>query len=329
MTPSPHGETMPYTTTRQPAQVRTGIRNGLVAAAVLVLAACQVSDPTTADVAQPGAGLATAKLVPAVSYGMASAQRADIYLPATRKWARTPVIVFVHGGTWSGGDRVNDLKSFAPSVTAMLDRGWAVMSIDYRLVPTVLVDKQVSDVRQAVKWIRSKAAAYALDPTSVIVAGHSAGGHLALLAALSGTQFDAGTAPELSTQSGRPDGVIALAPVTDMAKLVGVSTIGTEGVAAALGCPKTTPLCNSALLTKVSPLNYVDANDPPVYLAHGSGDTMVPFKSMSQTAYGVLAPVMGSSRVWFDVVEGVNHDLPGVNASQVALFCEKVRTHTL
>ena len=104
----------------------------------------------------------------------------DLYLPATPIRRPTPVIVFLHGGGWSGGTRTT-----GPDFTRYFARdGFAMASIEYRLTPSVTFPGNVEDVRTAVRWLKANAAAHGLDPERVCLWGTSAGGHLAAVAAL-------------------------------------------------------------------------------------------------------------------------------------------------
>ncbi len=104
----------------------------------------------------------------------------DLYLPATPVRRPIPVIVFLHGGGWSGGTRTTgpDFRRY------FAQDGFAMASIEYRLTPSVTFPANVEDVRTAVRWLKANAAAHALDPDRICLWGTSAGGHLAAVAGL-------------------------------------------------------------------------------------------------------------------------------------------------
>ena len=104
----------------------------------------------------------------------------DLYLPANPIRRPAPVIVFLHGGGWSGGTRTTgpDFKRF------FAQDGFAMASIEYRLTPSITFPANVEDVRTAVRWLKANAAAHALDPDRICLWGTSAGGHLAAVAGL-------------------------------------------------------------------------------------------------------------------------------------------------
>src|SRR5678815_2971162 len=120
----------------------------------------------------------------------------DLYLPATGS-GPFPVVVWIHGGGWSGGGRFP--AGFSGPLTAA---GFAVASVEYRLTSQagqygaepVIFPAQIHDVKGAVRWLRAHAATYNLDPTRFGCWGTSAGGHLsALLATSSGVAALEGT----------------------------------------------------------------------------------------------------------------------------------------
>jgi acetyl esterase/lipase len=102
----------------------------------------------------------------------------DLYRPAGT--ARLPVIVFLHGGGWSGGTRTTgpDFRRF------FAKDGFAMVSIEYRLTTEVTFPSNVEDVKTAVRWIRANADAQRLDPNRICLWGTSAGGNLAAVAGL-------------------------------------------------------------------------------------------------------------------------------------------------
>jgi acetyl esterase/lipase len=110
----------------------------------------------------------------------ASSHKLDLYIPQGKK--AFPVLVFVHGGCWSFGDKSGgDLyPKFARTLAA---RGIVVVLPNYRLSPWVKHPAHVKDVARAVAWTKKNAAKYGGDPKQLFVGGHSAGGHLAALLA--------------------------------------------------------------------------------------------------------------------------------------------------
>lgn len=134
-----------------------------------------------------------------VSYGDHPKQRYDVYIPDGAKSA--PIFVMVHGGGWSAGgkgiNRVVDNKA-----KHWLGEGFIFISVDYRLVPDADPLQQADDVARALANIQRKAASWGGDPTAIILAGHSSGGHLVdLLGADPARAYAQGASPWRGTLS--------------------------------------------------------------------------------------------------------------------------------
>jgi acetyl esterase/lipase len=110
------------------------------------------------------------------AYGADPKQRLDLVKPAGI--AKTPVLLFVHGGGWSIGDKAHAAGDKARWANG---KGWAFASTNYRLVPQATVESQAADVASAIAWLRANAAREGLDPNHIVLMGHSAGAHLAAL----------------------------------------------------------------------------------------------------------------------------------------------------
>jgi arylformamidase len=104
----------------------------------------------------------------------------DIYAPPQA--TNAPVMVMIHGGGWQIGDKANRglLENKVPFFT---EKGWLLVSINYRLSPAVQHPAHVQDVASAITWVHQHIANYGGDPAQVYLMGHSAGAHLAALVA--------------------------------------------------------------------------------------------------------------------------------------------------
>lgn len=128
------------------------------------------------------------------AYGVDPKQKLDLVQPAGV--SRAPVLLFVHGGGWSIGDKRHAAADKARWANS---RGWAFASANYRLVPQATVEQQAADVASAIAWLRASAAAQGLDRDRIVLIGHSAGAHLAALV---------GTDPQYLKAAGVPLGAI-------------------------------------------------------------------------------------------------------------------------
>lgn len=116
-----------------------------------------------------------------VPYASVSAsQVCDIYLPEGVESA--PVILLIHGGGFKFGDQKMPL--IQPVISAALEKGYAVVSVDYRKSDEAVFPAAVADVKAAVRFVRANAAEYGFDAENIAVWGESAGGYLALMTAL-------------------------------------------------------------------------------------------------------------------------------------------------
>lgn len=189
---------------------------------------------------------------------------ADLYTPAGDAppggW---PAVVMIHGGGWSSGDR-EQVEGIARRVAR---RGYVTLNITYRLAPESIFPAQVVDVQQAVRWLRSHAADYRVDPTRIGAWGYSAGAHLAaMLGGLS-------PGDRLYQPGAEVKAVVAGGIPSDLRKFHG-GTI----VPKFLGERWSE---NSRAFRESSPAAYVTPGDPPVFLYHGGWDQLVPFDQAS------------------------------------------------
>lgn len=115
-----------------------------------------------------------------IAFGADPLQRLDVY-PAAPAKGPAPLFVFVHGGGWKRGDKRN--ATGAAKIAHFTGRGFAVASVNYRLVPDATVEDQAQDVANAIARLIRDARALGVDPNRIVLAGHSAGAHLAALVA--------------------------------------------------------------------------------------------------------------------------------------------------
>lgn len=110
-------------------------------------------------------------------YGTEPLQTMDIFPSPTKN---SLILIFIHGGYW----RALDKKSYSFVAAPFVENHMTVCVINYRLIPTVNMERLLGDIKDAIVWIRTNASQYNGDSSSIILSGHSAGGHLALMAYL-------------------------------------------------------------------------------------------------------------------------------------------------
>lgn len=204
-------------------------------------------------------------------YGTVAGRRRklDLYLPDNvPPNAGWPVIVWTHGGAYAWGHR----RNVPAGILAQLDRGYAVASVTYTFWPRASWPTPLAENRAAIRWIRTNADRFSLNPSIVFAAGDSAGGHLATYTGLSGADADA-VRSDLATleaditsssPSAAVQGVLAWYPPTDMNAFEG------DGPGERFWARR---LRSKQVSIGVSPM----ANDrtPPFYLLHGTWDRVV------------------------------------------------------
>lgn len=195
----------------------------------------------------------------------------DIYYPRMAPPRNGyPLIIWLHGGGWILGSKRQDVF-----VRHFPKYGVAVASIEYRLAQTEPFPAQIRDSRTAVWWLFKHARELELDPTKFLVAGQSAGGHLALLLALTQGEGKKGWGP--SVPKGTLKAVAALYPPTDLLRLVppGARDNPFHPVGLLLGGEVNKRIGRAR---EASPVRYASADDPPTLLFHGSEDLIVPLE---------------------------------------------------
>ncbi|TMA23257.1 MAG: alpha/beta hydrolase [Deltaproteobacteria bacterium] len=257
----------------------------------------------------------------------------DLYLPAEtveRPAEGFPLVVYIHGGGWMGGDarRSGAFVDFPGVLASLAARGYAVASVEYRLSGEAHFPAPIQDVKAAIRWLRSQASTYGIDPKRAITWGVSAGGHLAALAAVSCNAK--ALAPAQTMKSGAPDtraDNVSSSNVSDCIQggvsWYGVFDLSTIAAQARkdkamsrdvpdapewrlLGCFANK--CKKSSIASASPVAYVDASDPPLLLIAGDADTTVPYHQTLD-----MAEKLRSAGVPYEVMvlPGINHGFVG------------------
>jgi len=213
------------------------------------------------------------ELVRDVSYGPEQRHRLDVWrMPP--KSTSAPVVFYIHGGAWTMGDKRTEGR---PMLHELVARGWVVVSGDYRLAPRNPWPAQIEDVTRTLAWIKKHIASYGGDPERVVVAGCSAGGHLAALLALSGDD-----------PTWRPKDVVGVPDwaVRGCMSFYGVLEMtGDESHWHGLGrglrrllesrVVRQPLLGHEDVYRQLSPYHRIHERAPPFLVLHGSNDTLV------------------------------------------------------
>jgi acetyl esterase/lipase len=232
------------------------------------------------------------------------------------------VIVYLHAGGWIAGDRTG----VPDMVTAQVARGYALASVEYRLATVAPDGRPISsfpgaiwDVKRAIRSVKANAVSWGIDPNRVVLAGSSAGGHLAAFVGATRGRFEPPGVPV--TPDARRDssvrGVVDLVGPTDLATFARAGHAWAAPLTAAfLGCARPTPgdpyPCADDRLELASVAPWVDRSDPPIFLAYGAHDDLVtPSTQGDPLARMWLDAHDGNpASVTYHVLEGAGHSLP-------------------
>ena len=197
--------------------------------------------------------------------------RLDIYSPL--KKPRDGVIVWIHGGAWRRGSKDN------PPILALVEKGWPVASIEYRLSGEARFPAQMHDIKAAVRFLRAKQQEYGLRAKRVFIFGASAGGHLAALVGVTnGVQELEGIATDNREHSSGIQGIVSLYGASNLTTILDQSTphgLSVRVPALELfigGRPENVP----STAQQASPVFHVDEDDPPLLMIHGDQDPQMP-----------------------------------------------------
>lgn len=249
-------------------------------------------------------------------------QRLDIYWPAAGN-GPFPVIMAIHGGAFMGGDK-RDVQ-LAPML-AGLQRGYAVVSINYRLSGEAKFPALVHDVKAAVRWVRANAVQFLFDPARIAVWGGSAGGYLALMAGVS-ADVAALDDPTLGNADQPCDvqAVVDWYGPTNFLKMD--AQLAESGFLPApefshSGANSPESLLLGRTITEVpdlvraaNPETYLHAGAPPFFIQHGDIDEIVPYQQSAHFAAQARV-LLGAARVQFELLPCAGHADPAFAASE-------------
>lgn len=194
----------------------------------------------------------------------------DLHRPEREK---PPLVVYVHGGAWRAGSR-DDVP-----VLGLLDHGFAIASVDYRLSPQARFPAQIHDIKAAIRFLRARAGELKIDATRIAIIGSSAGGHLAALTGVTnGHEELEGRVGDHLDQSSRIDAIVSFYGASNLQSILGQSTefglgVRVPALKLLLGdVPDKQPI----LAKLASPVAHLDAEDPPLLLIHGDADPQMP-----------------------------------------------------
>jgi len=253
---------------------------------LLVLASCLSMLPR----------MAAAELTPThaeVSYGPHERNVLDFW--QAQGDGPRPLLVYIHGGGWTGGDK--HLKEDA--VAPYLDQGISVASINYRYSTMAQLPAPVHDAARAIQFLRTKAAAWNINPQRIALTGGSAGACSSMWLLLHDDLADPQSDDPVLRESTRVCAAAGIAGQTSLdppviAEWLGLNVLLHRMIWLSVGEPDLTAALsnyekNKPLYVEFSPYNHVSADDPPLLMRYGD-DVSLPSKN---AGHGIHHPVYG------------------------------------
>ena len=240
----------------------------------------------------------------------------DLYHPKDSK-TPVPLVIWIHGGGWKGGSKNGNNPAMA-----LLLRGYAVASVEYRLSGEAIFPAAVEDCKAAISFLRANSDQYHLDPNRFGVWGSSAGGHLAAMMGTTGDSDEFESHRVAVKTSSEVQAVCDWFGPTDFLRMNDVKgTIDHDS-------PKSPESLfmgaaiqdNPRLVQKANPISYVTPSDPPFLIMHGEVDDMVPY-AQSELLHAALKKSGVPSKLV--MIKSGNHGFRGAKETrdQLAARC--------
>ncbi len=241
---------------------------------------------------------------------ISSAQVMDIYIPEGD--GPFAVVVLIHGGAFKMGDKRMETNN----AQVLVSRGYAAVSINYRLSAEAKFPAQIHDCKAAVRFLRANASKYKLNPDKVGTWGSSAGGYLSAFLGTSygieefeGRELGNGDYSSKVIASVNWFGPINFLTMDDEAQALGF-VINTNSASS----PESQLIGHAIqsvpdLVKKANPATYITPDDASFFIQAGSADKKIPYLQ-SLNFYNSLKSVLGSEKVYFELLEGAGHGGP-------------------
>lgn len=190
-------------------------------------------------------------------------QAMDIYYPRKAVWKTAPVVMYLHGGGWENNTKSSEMNMIE-LIDELRDDGYAIISIDYRKLPTYSFPAPVQDTLCSLRFLHAESNKLGIDADRIALFGFSAGGHLAAMAGTLDSSNEFSKDMPYQDQSSRVKAVVTLAALLDFD-----SGLRNNNVLRLRWFLKTHSWQTAA------PIYYVSSDDPPFLLVHGMKDEYV------------------------------------------------------
>ena len=196
----------------------------------------------------------------------------DVFKPAKPNGAA--IVKIISGGWNSNHNGIGD--------GGWTKSGYTTFVVVHGSQPRFHIDEIVTDVQRAVRFVRTHAAEYGIDPNKIGVTGGSAGGHLSLMLAVKGDAGNPKAADPVDRASSAVNAVACFYPPTDFISWInendGLNGVGPLATRKPAFGPKIdTPEGMAAMGKALSPISFVSKAQPPIYIVQGDNDVLVHF----------------------------------------------------
>lgn len=231
----------------------------------------------------------------------------DVYTPLKQVYKTSPVLLYVHGGSFAYGNK-NIPEALSPILDTFREQGYTIISTSYELMRNKEnFNKQISDIKDTIRWVYKNKADYNFDTDEIGVIGISSGAYLSLMAGYS-DESDFKDDPELSKYPSKVKYLIDFAGPTDL------SLLNTSDLNYDLSKIFTSIKNKEDMLQKYNPIDYVNSKSPNTLIIHSDLDSLVPYES-SKKLYDKLI----SSKANTDLItlNSTAHDLSSISNDDI------------
>lgn len=231
----------------------------------------------------------------------------DIYSPLKQIYKSSPVILYVHGGSWAYGDK-GIPEELMPVLDTFREQGYTIISTSYELMKNnENFEKQIADVKDTIRWIYKNKDIYNFDANEIGVMGVSSGAHLSLMAAYSGSNEFTDDI-ELSQYPSKIKYLIDFSGPTDL------SILNTNDLNYDLSNIFSSISDTRKVTEKYNPINYVNSDIPNTLIIHSKSDDIVPYES-SEKLYQKCKEI--NANVNLITLESSSHDLSDISSNDI------------
>ena len=208
------------------------------------------------------------RVIPDITYRQANGVELKIDVYQSRDLSEpAPTFIYYHGGGWVAGSKEANVLRLIP----YLEKGWTAVNVQYRLGNVSLAPAAVEDGLCALRWVARNAGQYGFDTSRLVVSGNSAGGHLALTTGMIPPEAELDRQC-LGSETPKVAAIVNWYGITDVADLLDGANQKSYAVRWLGAQPN-----RNEIADRVSPLNYIREDLPPVISIHGNADPVVPY----------------------------------------------------